>query len=128
MSMDIKGWKPTEGHRRAEVTVQMLEADGLSTGHRFSPEFRWRMVQTIAGAIDSALADGSEQDALASVVGNGHGHKDENPTGTWTHTEYTSDDLAKAKATGDAHAAPKKRGPKKGAKRGRRPRAVAELA
>lgn len=70
---EVKGWTPTEGHKRAEQVVQMLEIDGAATGHVFSPEFRWRMVQNISRAIDQALADGSEQDALNSMVGNGTG-------------------------------------------------------
>ncbi len=66
-----KGWRPTEGHKRAEDVVQMLELDAQATGHQFSPTFRWRMVQSITRAIDKALRDGAEQDALAAMVGNG---------------------------------------------------------
>lgn len=116
--MDIKGWTPTEGHKRAEVTVQMLEADGLSTGHRFSPEFRWRMVQTIAGAIDAALVDGSEQDALDSMVHTNGGLPPDPDPESVRLTEFLDEQRAE----------PKKRGPKPGKRRGRRAKAYEALA
>ncbi len=61
-------WKPTEGLLRAsslagEIHCVIMEAGGVIT-----PVGRHGMVEMIAKAIDQALRDGTEQDALASVA------------------------------------------------------------
>lgn len=65
-------WKPTEGMKRAEKVVADIEASALPCGIVLhDPTFRWRMVELVSHALDQALRDGAEMDALASVVGNG---------------------------------------------------------
>ena len=69
-------WKPSEGLKRADSLVTQIEQDAAACG---SPMAGWseyrllrhRMVEVIAKALDQALSDGSEQDALATL-GNGH--------------------------------------------------------
>lgn len=73
-------WKPTEGLKRAEAIVRDIEQAGVATLAAMAygadslklsrdPIYRHRLVEIIATAIDQALRDGSEMDALASVVG-----------------------------------------------------------
>ena len=47
-------WKPTDGLRRAESVVQQILADNIACGvpPMTNPTARWRMVKTIAEALD----------------------------------------------------------------------------
>ena len=70
-------WKPSEGLKRADAVVRDMEAAqtaifGPSGG--FAPIFRHRIMQLIAEAIDQALSDGSEQDAIAAMTRAGLGN------------------------------------------------------
>lgn len=64
-------WTPTEGMKRAKPIVEALEGDAVAMGSPMSSLLRWRMFEAFYKALDAALRDGSEADALASVVGNG---------------------------------------------------------
>ncbi len=111
-------WKPSEGLRRAEHLVAeihcaIIAADGVLTSLG-----RHRTVELIAKALDQALRDGSEMDAINSlsvVTGSagGGGH------GAWTERvpddRFESVDLTEA-AIAIATAKPKKRGRPKGSK------------
>lgn len=79
----MSNWQPTEGMKRANKLLVNIELDRLNASLEFAPEdqddasldcpmMQARLLDAIAKAIDQALADGAEQDALASVVGNGH--------------------------------------------------------
>lgn len=65
-------WKPTEGLRRAEPIVRRLIEDSATANLEIrDPVFAHHVTTVLAQALDDALRDGSEMDALASVVGNG---------------------------------------------------------
>lgn len=72
-------WKPTQGMKRAITLTDEIMGAGIVCGAYVGNEpygplmmFRARMTELLTQAIDQALKDGSEQDALASMVGNGH--------------------------------------------------------
>lgn len=48
-------WKPTEGMRRAELLVQVLETEAAAAESKISAVFRHRMVEQIGKVIDAAL-------------------------------------------------------------------------
>ncbi len=67
----MSNWKPSEGLKRADWIVCELCDNAAAAHNNIGAELRHRMIEVIAKALDQALADGSEHDALASVVGNG---------------------------------------------------------
>lgn len=79
-------WTPSEGLKRADAVVREIEASQsaiFGTVGGFAPVFRYRVTQLIAQALDQALADGAEQDAIAAMVtGNGQTPYAVYPTGT----------------------------------------------
>lgn len=48
-------WRPSEGMRRAEMLVQVLEAEAIAADAKITPLFRHRMVEQIGKAIDNAM-------------------------------------------------------------------------
>lgn len=68
----MNNWRPSEGLRRAEPIVRRLIEDSAAASLEIrDPVFAHHVTAVLAGAIDQALADGSEMDALSTVVGNG---------------------------------------------------------
>lgn len=67
-------WKPTQGILRAEPIAAEFTEELALAGLRMEPVYQWRLCGLIAKAIDQALADGAEQDALNAVVANGAAH------------------------------------------------------
>lgn len=69
-------WTPSEADKRAEKLMLELkataEACGVQTSTALYPMYHARVFDLISKAIDHALIDGAEQDALDKVVGNGH--------------------------------------------------------
>ena len=62
-------WKPSEGLRRAEPLVAEIHCAIIATDGVIPPLGRHRAVELIAKAIDQALRDGSEMDAINSLTG-----------------------------------------------------------
>ncbi len=99
----MSNWKPSNGLVRAEPIVRRLIEDSATANLEIrDPVFAHHVTTVLAQAIDQALTDGSEMDALASVVGNGHAHEGENPTGTWTAPAFKDGDTVAV--TGGPHA------------------------
>ena len=117
-------WNPSEGLRRAPQIVTDLEKALYAEQVMVSPVARWRLTEIVAKALDQALADGSEVDALNAVVGNGHGRSsrsvivppdegERSPQANWGESMPSQDFLEVA----EAKIAPKKaRGRPKGSK------------
>lgn len=74
-------WKPTEGQKRADAIIFDLEVERIGAGLNGQdlsmgcPMMRSRLFDAVAKALDQALADGAERDAMEKVVGNGQGAK-----------------------------------------------------
>ncbi len=68
--------KMTEGMERTNALFARLEAHGVVLSNSAYSVFR--LFEGVAREIDQALADGAEQDALASL-GSGNGHADASP-------------------------------------------------
>lgn len=66
-------WRPSEGIKRAEPIVGQFHEELTAAGIKMEPVYQWRLVGLIARALDDALGEKSDQDALAAMVkGNGH--------------------------------------------------------
>ncbi len=104
-------WKPTDGLRRAEYLVHELCTEASAADSVIHPLYRWRMIEVISKALDQALADGAEHDALDKVVGNGYGAEwlakaELKPEGTpvsdmvQRHVDYMADRVVEANEEG----------------------------
>ena len=99
-------WKPTDGLRRAESVVQQILADNIACGvpPMTNPTARWRMVKTIAEALDGFRSGADEPEFPLEErdeiphIGNG---QDDPPTRTYLaplpyKAEPTADDERRA--------------------------------
>ncbi len=70
----MSNWKPTEGQRRADLLMLGLRIEAHANGDLpwGCPMMQSRLFDAVSKALDQALADGAERDALDSTVGNGH--------------------------------------------------------
>lgn len=76
-------WKPTDGLRRAESVVQQILADNIACGvpPMTNPTARWRMVKTIAEALDGFRSTIEPEFPL----------EEREPNGAYDTFTYTSD-------------------------------------